>query len=352
MLDFSKPYVSALGNPIKRYRPITIPKATFTNSVRLNDMIKEGKIYLSLSDAIALALENNFDIAIARYDLDIADTDILRTKAGNSPLGVPTGLVTGTLGGSTSTLSTGGGPGGTATGSGGAGSGAAGLTQTTAGAGPTPENLDPVLGSTVSFDRDHLPKTSFITQGTSSTNIYDFNVNQGFVTGTNFQFAFNNTYATTTNTTTLYSPELLSNFKAMLTQHLLQGAGIWSQQALHVSGLERPAHCGFVGSASRFFTRSTKWRLSTGELVQAYEDVQAKQRALDQSSKLLSDDRFAVEIPGHHGATRRGERRTGGRDRPTETSSVRRASLNPQQEIIKQAIARNLKRSDFGQARR
>ena len=148
-LDFSKPFVNALGNPIKRYRPLTIPKASFTNSVRLNDMIKDGKIYLSLSDAIALALENNFDIAIARYDLDIADTDILRTKTGSSPLGVPTGLVTGTLGGSTSTLTTGGGPGGTATGSGGAGSGSAGLTQTTAGAGPTPENLDPVLGGTV-----------------------------------------------------------------------------------------------------------------------------------------------------------------------------------------------------------
>src|ERR1039458_8317771 len=81
--DFSKPYAGFLSNPINKYRPTTIDKASFANSVRLSDMVKDGKIYLSLSDAIALALENNYDIAIARYDLSIADTDILRTKTGS-----------------------------------------------------------------------------------------------------------------------------------------------------------------------------------------------------------------------------------------------------------------------------
>ena len=105
------------------YLPTTIAKASFANSVRLTDLVKDGKIYLSLSDAIALALENNFDIAIARYDLDIADTDILRTRTGAAPLGSPSAVITNTLGGSSSILSTGGGPGGTTGGSGGAGSG-------------------------------------------------------------------------------------------------------------------------------------------------------------------------------------------------------------------------------------
>ena len=74
--DFTKPAGRLLGNPIDMYRPTTIPKASFANSVRLTDLVKDGKIYLSLSDAIALAIENNYDIAIARYNLDIADTDI------------------------------------------------------------------------------------------------------------------------------------------------------------------------------------------------------------------------------------------------------------------------------------
>src|SRR5580658_5487889 len=136
--DYSKAFGTWFGNPINVFRPTTVAKASFANSVRLADLMKDGKIYLSLSDAIALAIENNYDIAIARYDLDIADTDILRAKTGAEPLGAPSGIVSGTQGGSTSILSTGGGPGGTAGGSGGAGSGAAGLTLTTAGAGPLP----------------------------------------------------------------------------------------------------------------------------------------------------------------------------------------------------------------------
>ena len=79
--DYSKPFGSWLRNPAGVYMGTNIPKASFNNSVRLTDLVKDGKIYLSLSDAIALAIENNYDIAIARYDLDIADTDILRTKS-------------------------------------------------------------------------------------------------------------------------------------------------------------------------------------------------------------------------------------------------------------------------------
>ena len=80
--DFSRPAHRLVGNPFDTFKPTSIPKASFANSVRLTDLVKDGKIYLSLSDAIALALENNYDIAIARYDLDIADTDILRTRTG------------------------------------------------------------------------------------------------------------------------------------------------------------------------------------------------------------------------------------------------------------------------------
>jgi hypothetical protein len=78
------------------------------------------------------------DFAIARYNLDIADTDILRTRTGAAPLGAPAGLLTNTLGGSVATLASGGGPGGTSVGSGGAGSGLGGQSFTTSGAGPVP----------------------------------------------------------------------------------------------------------------------------------------------------------------------------------------------------------------------
>ena len=88
----------------------------------------EGKLYLSLNDAIALALENNLDIAIARYNLNIADTDVLRAKAGAATLGVNTGVVQNTPGGGVLGLGgqVGSGTGGTTLGAGGAGAGAGG----------------------------------------------------------------------------------------------------------------------------------------------------------------------------------------------------------------------------------
>src|SRR6185312_140397 len=111
----------------------------FANSLQLNDLVKNGKIYLSLSEAVLLALQNNYDIAIQRLNLDIADTDILRTRAGQAPQGTSTSLVTNTLGSSGSALGSGGGPGGSSV----TGTGVGGIAVSTSGAGPTPENLDP-----------------------------------------------------------------------------------------------------------------------------------------------------------------------------------------------------------------
>jgi outer membrane protein TolC len=339
MRDFSKPYARFFGNPIKEFLPTTVAKASFENSVRLNDMVRDGKIYLSLSDAIALALENNYDLAIARYDLSIADTDILRTKTGQGPLGVPSGLVTNTLGGSASILSTGGGPGGTTGGAGGAGSGTAGLSLTTGGAGPAPESLEPTLTSTVSFDRDHAPAISFFQTGTSSTNDYNFALAQGFVTGTNLQVAFNNTYATTSNSVSQYSPELNSTFKATVTQHLLQGAGIWVNKRYIYQALNDRRIADSTFRQQILYTVNQVESIYWG-LVQAYEDLQAKERELDQSTQLLSDNRKQLEIGTMAPLDVVNAESTVATDRQSLIAA--QSSLNYQQQIIKQAIARNL----------
>jgi outer membrane protein len=337
--DYSKPFAGMLGNPINRYRPTNMAKASFVNSVRLTDMVKDGKIYLSLSDAIALALENNYDIAIARYDLNIADTDILRTRTGATPLGAPSGLVTGTLGGSSTILATGGGPGGTATGAGGAGSGFGGLTFSTGGAGPTPESLDPDLTAAISFDRNHAPSSSFFTGGTSSTNKYNFGFNEGFVTGTNLQVGFNNQYATTTNSTQQFSPLLSSGFTATVTQHLLQGAGIWVNKRFMYQALNNRRITDASFRQQILYTVNQVETIYWG-LVQAYEDVQAKQHGLEQSSKLAADNRKQLEIGTMAPLDVVTADSTVATDKQSLISSE--SALNYQQQIIKQAIARNL----------
>jgi outer membrane protein TolC len=337
--DFSKPAARFLTNPIGTFKPTSIPKASFANSVRLTDLVKDGKIYLSLSDAIALALENNYDIAIARYDLDIADTDILRTRTGALPLGAPAGLITNTLGGSASTLTAGGGPGGSTVGSGGAGSGASGLSLTTAGAGPTPESLEPSVGATIQIDRATVPSSSFFSGGKTGTNTYDFTYNQGFVTGTALQVGFNNTNATSTNGTTLFSPQLNSNFRAQVTQHLLYGAGIWVNKRFMYQALNdrRIADSGFRQQI--LYTVNQVESIYWG-LVQAYEDVQAKDRALEQSSKVASDNRKQLEIGTMAPLDVLNADQSVASDKQALISS--QSSLNYQQQIIKQAIARNL----------
>src|SRR5882762_3559297 len=123
-------------NPFSPYTPDHVAEPVLTNSPRLDRMVRDGKLYLSLKDAIYLALENNLDLAIARYNLPIADTDLLRTKAGGSFRGVNTGVVQGTPGGGVGGFGSGApgaGAGGTTSGAGGAGAGASGLVQSTLG---------------------------------------------------------------------------------------------------------------------------------------------------------------------------------------------------------------------------
>ena len=342
--DYSKPFGPLLGNPINMYRPTTIGKASFVNSVRLDNLVKDGKIYLSLSDAIALAIENNYDIAIARYNLDIADTDILRTKAGFAPLGAPSGLVEGTLGGSVSILTTGGGPGGTTVGSGGAGSGVSGLTLTTAGAGPAPEILDPNITGTVQFERATTPQSNALFSGnkatlTTNTNLYNFGYNQGWVTGTALQATITNERITTDNPFQVYSPLLQSVFKATVTQHLLQGAGIWINKRFMYQAVNDRRITDSAFRQQILYTVNQVESIYWG-LVSAYEDVQARQRALVQSTKLADDTHKQLEIGTMAPLDVVQADSTVATDKQALTASQN--TLNYQQQIIKQAIARNL----------
>src|SRR6266545_3956187 len=135
-------------NPFSAYSPTGVPAPQLTNSPLLTQLIRDGKLYLSLKDAIRLALENNLDLAIARYNLPIANTDILRTKAGGVFRGVNAGVVQGTPGGGVGGFGSGApgaGAGGTTSGAGGAGAGASGLVQSTLGAGTAVASYDPVL---------------------------------------------------------------------------------------------------------------------------------------------------------------------------------------------------------------
>jgi outer membrane protein TolC len=334
--DYSIPSGRLLGNPINKYRPTTISKVSFANSVRLTDLVKDGKIYLSLSDALALALENNYDIAIARYYMDIADTDLLRAEAGSGLRGVGATVLQNTQGGSSQTLATSGAPGGTASG---ATTGSNGVTLTTDGAGPAPENLDPALTGSIQLERAKTPSTSPFSGGNNNTNTYNFSYAQGFVTGTQLTVALDQSRTTTSNGFQSYSPLDTANLKATVTQHLLQGAGIWvNKRFIYEATLDRR-----ITDAT--FRQQILYTVNQVEniywaLVSSYEDVQAKQHALDQSSKLLGDNKKQLEIGTLAPLDVVNAESTVASDQQALLSSQN--NLSYQQLVLKQAIARNL----------
>ena len=150
-------------NPFDGYLPSEVSEPKLTNSALLTQLIRDGKLYLSLKDAIRLALENNLDLAIARYNLPIANMDILRTQAGGIFRGVNAGVVQGTPGGGVGGFGTGApgaGAGGTTAGAGGAGAGASGLVQSTLGTGTAVNSYDPAIIATVGAEHQTTPLAS------------------------------------------------------------------------------------------------------------------------------------------------------------------------------------------------
>jgi len=345
--DTGTDYTHAHGwvpNPLKMYAPTSVPAARLGNTPRLDQLMRDGKIYLSLSDAVLLALENNFDIAIARINLDIADTDILRARAGAGLRGVSTGLVTGTLGGSGTAVTGGGGPGGTSSGAGGGGTGANGLVLSTNGGGPAPENLDPALTANMQYESLNQQQSNLLFSGgkpilTTDTATYNFGYQQGFVTGTQLGVMFNNSRITTNNPFTDYSPDITTTFRATATQHLLQGFGLGLNERFIVQAKNDRRITDSAFRQQVLYTVNQVESIYWG-LVSAYEDEQAKERALGQSTQLTEDNRRQLQIGTLAPLDVVNSDAAVATDKQALVAS--QSNLEYQQLIMKQAIARNL----------
>jgi outer membrane protein TolC len=295
--DYSKPH-RAFPNLIAPYQAEHVPPPNLANTARLDQLLHDGKILLSIDDAVALALENNLDIAIARYNLSIADTDILRTAAGANILGVNTGTLQGTPGGGVGGLSgtVGSGAGGTSVAAGGAATGAAGLVSSTLGLGSTISSFDPIVGGTLQIDRARTLSASSLTGATqiaNDTDTADFNYAQGFHWGTNMSVVFNNSRLSTNQPTTTLSPQLTSNFKFQLSQHLLQGYGLLpNTRFIRIAQNNRY----IADTAFRLQVITTVDQIENiyWDLVYAYENLKVQQEALAFAQKTLSDTQKQV----------------------------------------------------------
>jgi len=285
------------------YTPRHVPKPDMSNSARVNQLIQDGKMMLSLSDSIALALENNLDVVIARFNLPIADTDILRTKSGASTRGINTGIVQNTPGGGVGSIGNtgivGGGAGGTSAAAAGAGAGLGGLVSSTLGVGPPLDSYDPIFSSSLGLQHTKTPEPNtivsgvpFLSQNTGSTS---FGYTQGFSSGTLLTVNFNGSRATSNSVRNSLNPQLNSNYLIQLRQHVLQGLGFAPNRRFIVIA-RNDREIGDIAFRQQIIFTVTQIENLYWNLVAAYEDLTAKQRALMLAQQLETNNRRQLQV--------------------------------------------------------
>jgi outer membrane protein TolC len=291
---------SFLGSITNPYRSREIPPVDVSNSGRLDSLLRAGKLYLSMQDAIALALENNLDIEIQRYGPQLADASVQRAEAGGFARGVSTNVTAGPTSASTTT--------GTAaqTGiSGNAASQASTATTVTVGSnlvtqtGSAIPNLDPTFTSALRWAHSTTPQSSAFVTGTNSliqrNDISQVAIQKGFLTGTNISLGLNNSSINTNNRSADFNPSNSSTVSLTMTQSLLQGFGrAVNSRQIRIARNNREIS-DLVFKAQVITTVAAVMNLYW-DLVAFNEDVRVKKEALSSSEKLYSDNKKQVEI--------------------------------------------------------
>jgi outer membrane protein TolC len=333
-------------NPLNPYMPDRVPEPVLTNSARLDTLIRDGKLYLSLKDAIDLALENNLDLAIARYNLPIADTDVLRTKAGGSFRGVNTGVVQGTPGGGVGGYGAGApgvGAGGTTVGAGGAGAGNAGLVQSTLGAGTPVAHYDPQLTVTAGIEHLTLPLSSTQVYGIPSlqlnTGQVDAIYSQAFATGGSISFEFNNSRQTTNSPFIFLSPALNSYFRITLQQPILAGFG-FGPNLRYLRIAKNNKKISDIAFRDQVIATITQIENIYWDLVSAYEQARVNEQSLAFANQSLENAKKQLQLESIPAMdVMKAEAEVSKRD---QDLTVARTTLELQQSLMKNALTKSL----------
>jgi outer membrane protein TolC len=334
-------------NPFNAYRASLVPQPDLANSSRIDTLVNNGVLDLSLKDAISLALENNLDIAIARYNIPIAAADVLRTQAGGTFRGVNTGVVQNTPGGGVggfgSSSSGGAGAGGTTGGAGGAGSGASGLVSSTLGTGTNVQTFDPSITGALNNEHFTQPLSNIAIYGvpTLQQNTTNGNVSytQNFPTGTSFSAIFDNSRGATNSPNSFLNPTLNSYYHVLLQQQLLAGFGfVPNLRYLRIAKNDKKI--SDQAFKLQVITTVTQIANMYWDLVAAYEDEQVKSRSLDFANQTLDSDRKQLSlqaIPAMDVMKAEGEVATREQD-----LTIAKSTLQFQELLIKNALTKNL----------
>ncbi len=259
----------AFPNLIAPYRPIQIPEPVLTNSPRVDQLIHDGKLELTLQDAVELALENSMDIAVSRYNPWFADTDILQTQAGGQPFGITGAEIRQSF------------------------------------ANVPFLNYDPTITSQISYDDRITPVNNPFISGTgtqataaslaSHAATYSNNVTEGFSTGTTATLAWNNTRSSSGSTFNFFNPDVSSALVVTLQQQLLNGFGRFINRRNIMIAKNNRKLADYVFEAQAI-TTVTSTITAYWELVFARANVEVQQQAVATSQRLYGDNKKQLEI--------------------------------------------------------
>ena len=271
---FSSPYTTRV-----------LPPASVSNSTRMNSVLRAGKLYLSLSDTIALAVENNLDVEVERYVFPMAEADLLRARSGASAQGIPTGVVPGIS---------------SAPGLNILGSASAGLPASGAATSLAPgQGFDPLVTATVNWDHSTTPESNGSSAGTSALvttgKTANFSIGQTFPTGGTAVLSFGSLNQFQNSLGNSTNPGAGSSLDLTITQPLLQGFGLaLNNRTIRIAKNNlRAADLVFKQQVINTVANivSLYWNLVAANL-----SVDVRNQAVAVSEKLYADNRQQVEI--------------------------------------------------------
>jgi outer membrane protein TolC len=284
----------------KNYLPTGVAAISFEDSTRIERLMRAGRIYLSLRDAIALALENNLDIEVARLNPKLQEANLLRASAGtllrnvsSSITSGPSSATLGILAGANSLGSA-----GAATSSTGTGGVLSGLNVQLAGS--TIPNLDPVVFVTGQAQHTTQPESSTFYTGTtflvtSSKNI-SYGAQQSFLTGTQVTLYMSNTFGYRQNSPNNdFNPVDQGTLNFSITQNLLNGFGVKvNNRAIRIAKNQlRISDLTFKQQAISTVNNvvGLYW-----DLVSFNDSLKVKQQTLDLNTQLYTDNKRRAEL--------------------------------------------------------
>jgi outer membrane protein len=279
----------------RKYHPPAVAQVDLSNSTRIEALLRAGNLYLSLSDAIALALENNLDIAIQRYGPLEARTDLQRAQAGGALRGVSQSITQGPTsasgGLSLNAFSNGSANINTST--------TTGVNGTVSQLGTAIPNYDPILTGIISWGHTSAPQSTGFLFGTTSlvttTKLANFSLQQGFASGAVATLGFNNSNQFVNSGRPDLNPLNTGNLTLTVTQPLLSGFGFAVNTRVIRQAKNSLKAQDYVFKQQVMATVANIVQLYW-DLVSFNEQVKVAQQSLTTSQKLYEDNKKQVEI--------------------------------------------------------